>query len=368
GATPTLTPRWLPALLLAATGVVVLTSYLAGGAGGIPPVDDPAGFSLEDDAWRQSSRPLFDTPDAIERLPSSVLTRTSIAIARGRRTAVRDFAAVAAALASVAFAVMLFRSGVPLFSALLASLGLALGATFWSRGTAWTLDALAPLCALIAVVAGQRWRSDGSAIAASVTAVAATLATVEDPTWIACLPAATVLIWTRRPRVERLGSAMVAGLLLLGALATIVERIAILRHAPWVELLRVETPTVWSLWVMRCRDELTSLTSMLSQELTPLGLVLCAIGVAVTWAAKRGRLALALLIVAVLTAREIMPQLQPERAGPVVAIVGWSLVAIGLQWVNTARPGAAPMLAGIAGLMLIAQPSLTLGRVTGCHA
>jgi hypothetical protein len=358
--------RWLPALLVTAIGVTVLISYLAGGAHDIGDADRGEMFSLRDDAWQQSAASTLDTPFAIAWLPSSLASRGSIAIALGRKSALRDFGAAAAVVSSVLFAAMLLKSGVSLFPACLATLGMAFGATFWARGVSWDLDTLAPVWALTAAIAGHRWLASGDSRFGVAAVAAAMLAVIEDPSWAACVPA--ILIYLRTRTQSSFGSLLiVAFVLLAAAVATVLTRLDVIRHAPWAALLHVDAPRLSSMWATEIRDGWMPITALTSSEFTPIGQILLLAGVAVLWGRNRDRLALAALVGGVVAVRYLVPQLQPALAGAPFAIVGWAMVAVGLEWLGATLPAGSPIVAGLAGSLLVGQPALTRVRMASVH-
>ena len=150
-------PRWASRAVIAAVGLAACLTYLSGAALGIGTSDRDHVFVPADPPSAQSLLPALDTPYVVAWSPSSLAGRGSIAIAKGRRTALRDFAAVASALAIVALGMWLSTAGVPWYPALFAMLAMGASATFWWRGIYWSADALSPALALTAAWAGWRW-------------------------------------------------------------------------------------------------------------------------------------------------------------------------------------------------------------------
>lgn len=143
--------------ILAATAVALCLAYLGGGARGIGVTDRDRVFSPADAAALQLELPARDVPVANAPTVSNLIGRASLAIALGRRTALRDLAAVATALAIAVIGAWWLALGVDASIACLTMLCMAVGATFWGRGIAWTHDALAPLLMALAVLAGTQW-------------------------------------------------------------------------------------------------------------------------------------------------------------------------------------------------------------------
>jgi hypothetical protein len=363
------------AVLVTAVAVTILISYLAGGALDIGDDGRRDFFSLRDDAWQQSSAPALDTPFAIAWLPTSLASRASMATALGRKSALRDFGAAAAAATCVLFVVMLLQGGAAMFPALLATLGLAFGATFWARGVSWSLDALAPVWALSAVIAGRRWLATGDSRVGAAAAAAVMLAVVEDPAWAAFVPAAALYIRGRSGSFRGLLPIGVA--LGVGAVASVLARIEVLRQVPWAAVLDLEAPSLASMWALRSRDGWIPLTALTSLEFTALGQVLLVAGFVVLWRSGRDRGALGALVAGAIAVRYLTPQLRPELAGAALAIAGWALIATGLEWLSTTLPNEAPpqtaetnrterlrpIITGLAGVLLVGQPAITRARM-----
>ena len=164
--------------MVAAIGVTVCVAYLAGGARGIGVSERDRVFSPADPEAVQLSLPARDVPIDSRPTISNLAGRLSLDVALGRRTALRDLAAVATALAIAAFGVWLLAINIPLFITALAMLCVAMGPTFWGRGISWTHDALTPALALMALWATARWfstRRRGFAAAAVAVAIAAVM-------------------------------------------------------------------------------------------------------------------------------------------------------------------------------------------------
>ena len=95
--------RWAAGAALAAISVVACLAYLAGGRAGIGTAQRDYPFSPADAAHSQVMLPALDVPLGQPPTASTMAARFSLYIARGRRTALRDLAAVTAAAAIAAF-------------------------------------------------------------------------------------------------------------------------------------------------------------------------------------------------------------------------------------------------------------------------
>jgi hypothetical protein len=354
--------------LLTAIGIIVLISYLAGGAHYVGLDDRHVPFSPRDGALRQAAASTLDIPFAVGWLPSSVLGRASIAIAVGRKSALRDFGAVAAALACVLAAAWLYQLSLPLYPTLLATLGLAFGSTFWGRGVAWSFDALAPVLALTGALLGRRWLKGDPRIAVAMTAaLAMAVALLEDPTWVGCLPAAALLTRTSGRSRALTAAAFTIGMLGLSAAAGVYLRLHAQGSASWTALPAVQPPAMTSMWVSRIGEGAISPVAMLAGEFTPLGSVLLLIGLGVLWQATRDRALLVTFVLGLVAARYFLPQTDPTRAGVPIAVCGWLAIATALAWLGRRRPIAATALVSTAGVLVVAQPALTRLRMTMLH-
>ena len=366
---PTTTPAWPARAAIAATGVVVLLMFLAGAAGGVGTAERDYRFSPTDPPWAQSMLPALDSPYAAPWSPSALAGRAAMAIALGRRTALRDLAAVASAAAVTVLGLCLLASGLPLLPVLIAMIGMAAGSTFWWRGVLWTSDALAPAFALCAAWAGWRWTVTGRPIVGSVAGVAAALAMAEDSAWLACLPAAAVFWWERLPSRARRGAAL-AALTAVGACALwpVLASTTAARRALWAPLAGVEPPRPFALSTALVDVHLPSLGSLpadLAREFTPLGTALLIIGTVALWSARRdSRRGLAALAIGLIGWHWFVPHSDLESVSLPVAVSGWATVAVGLHWVQQAiRPRAGPALVILLGLVIAAEPLATRARL-----
>ena len=347
-------PRWASRAVIAAVGLAAYVTYLSGAALGIGTSDRDRVFVPADAPSAQSRLPAFDTPYAVAWSPSSVAGRGSIAIAKGRRTALRDFAAVATALAIIAFGAWLSATGLPLYSILFAMLAMGASATFWWRGIYWSFDALSPALALTAAWAAWRWLQEVDKPKglsprtrfAGAAVIAAALALAEDPSWLACLPAVAVLVWSRLDNLTTRLRALAA--------------IAAVAACATLPLLRWYEP-ILPLHGSSLRGAVTSV----SREFTPLGALLILIGLVVLWSAPRNRRALAALGAGLIGWFWLVPRSGLEFVSVPFSICGWAAVAVALTWLaQSMRPAAGHALVAVVGVLLIAEPGLTRMRLS----
>ncbi len=362
--------------------------YLSGAALGIGTADRDHVFSPADAPWAQSLLPALDTPYTVAWSPSSLSGRAAIAIAKGRRTAARDFAAVATTLAIVAFGAWLNAAGVPLYAALFAMLAMGTSATFWWRGIYWMPDTLSPALALTAAWAGWRWLSTFApnastpsrgatpdkqaprALPALVAVIALVLAMAEDPAWLACLPGVALLVWTRVPeRASRVRAMLAIGISAASAMLPIVTRAAVAGRMPWAQLVGAEPPGAIALWSQRILpvhgSSLRAAIASVSREFTPLGALLIVIGIAVLWNLPRHRRALAALAAGLLAWFWLVPRSGLEHVSVPFSICGWAACAVALSWLLRLRQGyGGQALVAVVGILLIADPGLTRMRLS----
>ena len=143
---------------IAAIGALACIVYLAGGRLDI-------GTSALDLTFTPALSPVkqmsfaSDVPNGHRLTPSTLAARMSLAVARGRRTALRDLAAVSSALTIMVFGCWLRAAGLHAFPIAVAMLAMMMAPTSWWRGVSWNGDALAPALAAAAVWAaqGKRW-------------------------------------------------------------------------------------------------------------------------------------------------------------------------------------------------------------------
>ncbi|MDO8677007.1 MAG: hypothetical protein Q7R30_00355 [Acidobacteriota bacterium] len=340
-------PRWASRAVIAAVGLAAGLTYLSGAALGIGTADRDHIFSPADAPWAQSLLPALETPFAVPWSPSSVAGRGSIAIAKGRRTALRDFAAIAAGFAIVAFGAWLSAAGVPLYSVLFAMLAMGASATFWWRGIYWSADALSPALALLAAWAGGRWLQSPRAIFAIVAVSAAVLALAEDASWLACLPGVALLFWSRVPdRTNRVRT---------------LAAIAVAAASATLPLLARGSQRILPIHGSSLGAAVTSV----SREFTPMGALLILIGLVVLWSVPRNRRALAALVAGLIAWFWLVPRSGLEIVSVPLSICGWAAVAVALAWLAQAvRPGAGRALVAVVGVLLIADPGLTRVRLS----
>jgi len=363
-----ISPAWQARAAIAATGVVVLLVFLASAARGVGTAERDYWFSPTDHPWAQSMLPALDSPYAAPWSPSALAGRASMAIALGRRTALRDLGAVASAAAVTALGLCLLGSGLPLLPVLLAMIGMAAGSTFWWRGVYWTADALSPALALAAAWAGWRWTVTRRPVFGGAAGVAAALAMVEDPAWLACLPAAVLFSWPRVPsRTHRVAALAASALVGACALWPVLARTAVARRAPWAVLAGLEPPSSLPLWADLIdirQPSVGSLAADLSREFTPLGVALLIIGVGVLWSIRDSRRGLAMLVAGLIGWQWFIPHSSFESVGVPVAVAGWAAVAVALRWVRQAMPPqSGRALIVLIGLLMIGEPVATRARL-----
>ena len=348
---------------IAAVGLAAWLAFVAGGARGIGTTEREVVFSPAVSAWTQSMLPALDIPFSTPWSLSSLTGRGAIAVALGRRTALRDAAAATSALALVVF--WLAGSGVPPFPLLLTMLAVAAGATFWGRGVAWTCDALSPLLALMAVWAGRHWLNTSRPVHAATTVVCAALALAEDPAWLACVPAVAVLLGYRLPPGRRRWGALVAlAAATAFAVAPIVATAAVAQRMEWATLAGTMPPGAGALWALAAgRDVSAGLTTVLSREFTPLGALLVVTGLIILWRIREERGALALLVAGLGAWYWLGPSSGLGVSVP-LAVCGWAAAAVALTWLQQAvSPRAGLTLATTVALLMVAEPTLSRVRL-----
>ena len=313
--------------------------------------------------------PALDVPVGVPPSLSVATARGSIAIALGRRTALRDLAAVASALATVALGVWLIAAGVPAFAVLITMLAMATGPTFAWRGVSWTSDTLSPALALLAAWALWRWTNTHRRRMAAVAIIAAALAMSEDPAWLAVLPGTLALVFARSSlRAWRPHAAAAVALLAFFAALPPVTRMLIAVDMPWAALLDIEPPGPWTIWRQSMMSidgsSLTSIAGALTREFTPLGAMLAVVGVVILFGERHHRTPLAALIVGLLGWYWLAPRSRFEAVSVPLTICGWAAVAVALAWVQQrSTPRAGRTLIVIVGLVIIGEPALTRARL-----
>jgi hypothetical protein len=183
--------------VIAAIAVTMCVAYLSGGARGIGVSERDRVFSPADSAAIQLQLPARDVP--IDRLPtiSNLAGRVSLAIALGRRSALRDLAAVSTALAIAALGAWLIAIDIPLLIVALTLFCAAVSPIFWGRGISWTFDALSPALGLLALWSAARWWSTRRRVFAVVTIASGIAVTLDwrfDVVDLAAPPLLTALI------------------------------------------------------------------------------------------------------------------------------------------------------------------------------
>ena len=360
----------------------------------------------------------LETPFAVAWSPSSLAGRGAMAIALGRRSAVRDLAAVTSALAIVAFGVWLNTAGVALFPVLFAMLAMGASATFWWRGIYWLPDALSPALAVLAAGAGWRWlqgvdKPEGLSppleglspppeglspprLVAIVAFAGVALALAEDPAWLACLPGVALLFWSRVPDAAMRWRAMAAiGVASAAAVLPVLARVAVARRMPWAQLAEAEPPRAIALWSQGILGlhgwSLSGAVTSFSREFTPMGVLLILIGLVVLWSVPRNRPALGGVVVGLLAWFWLVPRSGLEVVSVPLSVCGWAAVAVALAWTaQSVRSGAhlrrglhlhqgfhlrhgydgldggpaGLALVAVAGVLLIAEPALTRARLS----
>ena len=363
-------PRWASRAVIAAVGLAAYLTYLSGAALGIGTADRDHVFSPADAPWAQSMLPALDTPFAVTWSPSSLAGRGSIAVALGRRTALRDFAAIATALTIVVFGAWLRSAGVPLYAALFAMLAMGASSTFWWRGVYWSADALSPALALTAAWAGWRWLQSSRRAFALVAVSGAALALAEDPSWLACLPAAALLLWSRLINAAtRLRAIVAIGAIGAAAALPFLASAMVARELSWAQLIGGEPPHAIALWSQRViglhSSSLRGAVTSVSREFTPMGALMILIGVVVLWNVPRNRRPLAALVAGLIAWFWLVPRPGLETVSVPFSVCGWAAVAVALAWVaQSLRPGAGRALVAVVGVLLIAEPGLTRVRLS----
>lgn len=331
-------PAWASRAVLTAVGVVACVAYLAGGRLDIGTAAFDRVFSPVDSEEAQARLPALDVPLDHAPTASTAAARLSIAIALGRRTALRDLAAVAGAATIVAFGAWLGAAGVPVFSIALAMMGMAASATFWWRGVSWNGDALSPALALLAAWSVWRWLSTGRPALAAIALVSGTAALIEDRSWLAVLPALAIVIGMRipapRPALIAIGVMAAAG--------------AAFGAGP---VLIAEPATPWAFW------------SVLMNEFTPLGALLASVGIGVLLSTACARVPALVCVISLVMWFAAAPRSQVESVSAPLALCGWAVIALALAWAQqTVRGRAGIALAIVAAIALIASPALARGR------
>jgi hypothetical protein len=129
--------------LIIAIGVIACIVYLDAGRRDVGTSAFDVTFSPAMPASTQLEMSRRDVPGDSFTV-SNAVARASMAVARGRRTALRDLAAVSSAAAIAVFGLCLRAAGLPLFPVALTLLAMMMSQTFWWRGVYWSGDVLRP--------------------------------------------------------------------------------------------------------------------------------------------------------------------------------------------------------------------------------
>jgi hypothetical protein len=288
-------------LALAAAGIVICLAYLGGGARGIGVAERDVLFSPAVDPQVQLGAPETHVPVGAPATLSSLGARGSLSVALGRRSAIRDFAAVSAAAAAVAFGAVLHAAGLPAVVVIAAMLGMSVGETFWWRGTTYTADTLFPLLLLLAIWAALGWQRSHRKPIAILAAICAVLAIADFV----------------RP--------MAGG------------------------MLRTATAP--------------GFMASLAREFTPLGLFLAGIGMLVLLRSRATRIQAA-IIASVLLVWHGVWRSALEPVNVILVIGGWWSIAIALAWLHgLTTERARHVVVAAAAVMLIVTPVATRTRL-----
>lgn len=319
-------------------------------------------------------RPALDVPAGVPPSPSTVAAQGSIAIAKGRRTAIRDLAAIVIALAIGLFGLTLLEAGSATFPLLLTLIAMITSPTFWLRGVTWTNDALAPALAMLALWAGWRWLNTARRSPLITAVISGTLAIIEDPAWIVLLPGAALLCSTHLASGrQRLNAGLIViGMAACGIWPFIVRAIVAGQLAG--PHLAGDTPGAMTLWrqSLLAVDPgalLPALRASMSGEFTLMGAGMAALGAALLLEAPRTRYAAAATLAMLLGWFWIAPRAPFENVSVPLAIAGWAAVAVALTTlyrVAVRRLGAVVVL--VASITIAAPPSLGRARALAASA
>jgi len=327
---------------MVAIGLVAWAAYSAGGTRGIGAADRDHVFSIADAPEVQRQVPERDVPVGAPPTLSVMAARGSLAIALGRRGAIRDLAAVATAVTVVIFGLWLKAAHVAVFPIVLTIIAMAMSASFWSRGTAWSNDALSAALMLLAALALSRWPASRSRPLAVVGIIAGAAAILEDPYWIATLPGVLAILWRALASHDRLRTAVgVAAVAVLAFSASTMLTGA----SPWAG-----------------GGGRPGLVFATSREFTPLGVFLVAIGTAELLRAPSSRMATGVTLVTLLGWHFLVPW-TTVAASAAFAVCGWTAIAVALAWVyGSMRARPAQLLLTAIAIAMIAEPALARVR------
>lgn len=370
--TPPSTSPWRHVALIALTGTVILLGSLGGAALGIGTAERDYWFAPSDEAWPQSLLPALETPYAAPWSPSSAAGRAAMGIARGRRSALRDLSAVAAAAAITALGLCLFAAGIPLAAVVGAMAGGAAGSSFWWRSVYWTPDAVSPLLAVFAIWAGWQWLVTRRPALYAGALTAAMLATAENPAWLVCIPAAVVFSWRHvTSRTDRALATAAGVLVAAAALWPFATHAAVAGRAAWPSIAAVDPPALsrWAPVIDASLPSAATLGANLAKEFTPLGAGLLVIGSAVLWGSRRHRAGLALLVAGCLGWQWWVPHASFESVNLPLAIGGWATVAVALRWIlHTLHARSGQVVLALIAVLIAGEPTLTRGRLSSLDA
>ena len=334
-------PNRSAAFVVLAIGIVAWVAYSAGGARGIGAAERDHVFSTADVAGVQSRLPALDVPLGAPPTFSVMAARGSLAIALGRRGAIRDLAAVATACTVIMFGFWLKAANVALFPLAVTMMAMAVSTTFWTRGTSWSNDGLSAALMLLAASAFWRWLGSSTRPVGLIAIAAGALAVVEDPIWIAALPGILAILWSALPSRDRLRTTL--GVLALAVLALVVS---IITGA--LPLMAATSPT--------------GLLAAAWREFTPLGAFLVVIGLAMLLQGRSTRTATAATLITFLGWHVLGPR-TAITSSAAFAVCGWAAIAIALAWVQRSmRPRSAYPLLTVIAVVLIAEPALARVR------
>lgn len=321
-----------------AIGLVAWAAYSAGGARGIGAADLDHVFSTADAPELQLQASALDVPVGAPPTVSVMAARGSLAIALGRRGAIRDLAAVATALTVVLFGLWLKGAHVAVLPIVLTMIAMSMSAANWSRGTSWSNDALSAALMLLAALALWRWLASNSRPMALIGLIAGAAGIVEDPFWIATLPGVVAVLWNTSPSLQRLRA------------AAVVATVAVLAFAAST------FPPGASPWAGG--GGWPGLLFATSREFTPLGVFLVAIGTAVLLRAPSSRVATSVTLVTLLGWHFVVPR-TTIAASAAFAVCGWASLAVALAWVyGSMRARSAQLLLTAIAIALVAEPAL----------
>lgn len=359
------TPRWSTRAIVAAVGTAACLMYLAGAAHGVGTAELDYAFSPSDPPPSQHRMPALDVPLGAPATVSVLAANGAMAVAKGRRSAPRDLAAVAAAATVAAFAGGLIAVGLPAFPVALGAIAMSASTLSWQRGVSWTNDALSPLLAIVAIWALWRWSERRQRTDAIVALVAGVLAMAEDAAWLAVIPGVCVFLTyrvaSRRERLQTIGIVVVA-LVLATALA--MRPIA---TADTAAAIGADTSADAWLWWRPALARAESWSPLrfgtdLSRELTPLGLALAAIGAVVVWRSGRHRPATIVTAMGLFAWHSLAPQGHPAGISVPMALSAWAAVVLALCWLHSLPRRGAVALVTVVGVLLAAEPSLARMR------